>query len=58
MKTRFASWVILFQKKIEYMIAINMCYGCQVVHLQTCVHDGQTWAIAHTMIEILLLVVN
>jgi len=40
------------------MIAINMCYEHQAMHLQAHVLDGQTWTIAHTMIETLLHVVN
>jgi hypothetical protein len=40
------------------MIAINMCYGHQAMHLQARVLNGQTWAIVRTMIETLLHVVN
>ncbi len=58
MKIRFSSQVILFQETLEYMNAINMCYGHQTTHLQAHVPDGQTWAIVHIMIKMLLLVVN
>jgi len=58
MKTKFASWVILFQETLEYMIVIDMCYGRQVTHLQAHVPNGQIWAIVHTMIETLLPVEN
>jgi hypothetical protein len=58
MKTKFASWVIIFQENFEYMIVINMCYGCQATCLQACVPDGQTWVIVPIMIETLLHVVN
>ncbi len=59
MKTRFTSQVILFQEIVECMnVMINLCYGRQVMHLQACVLDGQTWAIAHIVTEMLLLMVN
>jgi hypothetical protein len=58
MKIRFAFRVILFQETLEYMNALNMCYGRQTTHLQAHVLDGQTWAIARIMIKMLLLVVN
>jgi hypothetical protein len=33
-KTRFANYVIMFQKNLEYMKAINICYEWQTTHLQ------------------------
>jgi hypothetical protein len=33
-KTRFANYVIMFQKTLEYMKAINICYEWHTTHLQ------------------------
>ncbi len=41
-KTRFANYVITFQKTLEYMKAINICYKWQTTHQAVVIVHGIT----------------
>lgn len=43
-KIRFGSHVALFQKMLEYVVAINLSYSWQTFKLQICVPSNSTWA--------------
>ncbi len=50
--------VILFHETFEYAITINICYCCQLLHLQAKVPFGLTWAIACVVIETFTPIMN
>jgi hypothetical protein len=54
-KTRFASKVILFQKTLEYVDAINICYAAQSLKLQARVPTWVTWVVTRIVTETLKL---
>ncbi len=58
-KTRFASWVILFQETFDYQNVIFICYRQQrALYLQSKAPNCQTWSIAQAITCTLMPIVK
>ncbi len=57
-KIQFALKLILFQKTLQYVIAINLCYGQWLLHLQASFPNGPTRDTIQAITEIFNLVVQ
>ncbi len=50
--------VILFHESFEYVITINNCYYCQLLHLQAKLSFVLTWVVACVVIETFTPIMN